>query len=101
MEVELVEVKTQGTKELNDVGNALKKVQESVAQALKDGWQPGEDLPIIIMQAIPALGTAIDGLGKAGAEVQAYPVAAILGTLVPVAEGVQSLLDLKGENESA
>lgn len=33
------------------------KIGEAVKQALADGWQPGQDLPVIVTAAISELGT--------------------------------------------
>jgi hypothetical protein len=95
----LVDVKTQGTKELNEVGEALKGIMTATKAALKDGWQPGTDLPLIVTSAFASLPKAIEGLSQVGQEVKDFPVQAVMGALVPVAEGVGELIsgDKSGE----
>ena len=97
--VEMVEVKTEGTKELHELGLALKSIMVATQQALKDGWQPGTDIPAIVASSFVALPTAIDGLNKAKDEVKGRPVPAITGVVVPVLEGVDALLELKDDKK--
>ena len=90
--VELVEVKTQGTKELNELGQALKTLITKTQEALKDGFQAGEDIPAILMGSYQDLTKAIQAIEKVGGEIKAEPVKAIMGALIPVSEGVEGLL---------
>ena len=97
-EVTLVDVSTKGTKELNELGNALKKVIVATKEATADGFQAGTDIPAVLMASYQDLTKAIEGIDKAGSEIKAEAVKAIVGVLVPVAEGVELLLDKDEES---
>lgn len=98
--VELVKIETEGTKEVHEIGLGNKAVLVAIGTALEDGWQPGTDLPSIIVNSIGPLGKAIDGAQKSGIEFKAYPTKATIGLTVPVLEGVESLLDIKKNVEA-
>jgi len=89
---ELIKLETEGTKEVHEVGLALKEILAQTKAALADGWQPGTDLPQILMGCFASLSKAIEGVGEAGEEFKAYPVNASIGALIPVLEGIQALL---------
>lgn len=50
---------------------------ESVKESLEDGWQPGIDIPVIMMKALNDLPSAIGGINKIGSEAKADPAAMI------------------------
>lgn len=97
--MELVKIETEVTKEVHEIGLAVKKVIESYKQATADGWQPGTDIPQILMGSYQGLLTAIDGVEKSGSEFKTEPVKAAMGALIPLSEGVELLMEKK-EDES-
>jgi hypothetical protein len=82
-------------KEIHEVGLALGAILKATGNALKDGFQPGEDIPVIVMAAVANLGAAVSGLDKVGDEFKALPVEATTGLLLPILEGIAALINLK------
>lgn len=80
------------TKEVNDVGLAIEGVMGATAQALKDGWQPGEDIPAIMLEAYQKVPEAIKNLNLAKGEFRGEPIKAGMGALIPVARGMDALI---------
>lgn len=89
--MELVKIETEGTKEVHEIGLAVKGVIEAYKQATADGWQLGQDIPAILMASYQKLTTAIDGADKADDEFSAEPAKASIGALIPLIEGVELL----------
>ncbi len=50
-------------KEADELATGLAALVKAAMDALKDGWQMGEDLPAL-MAALVALGPAVDGLDQ-------------------------------------
>jgi len=57
-------------KELNEVRKALVKVIQVSKEALKDGFQPGQDLPTIAISSYQDLILALQGFNEIPAEVK-------------------------------
>jgi hypothetical protein len=95
MTVELVDINTKGTKETNEIGLALKDIVVATSKALEDGFQPGQDLPTILLTAVTKLSVAIEGYEKVPAEFKEETVKALMGALIPISEGIESLLHKK------
>ena len=84
---ELKTVEVQVSKEAHELGEGLQKFVSSTRQALADGWQPGQDLPVVLASALEHLIPAIQGAEKIGAEAankQAFANAVYL-SLSPIA----------------
>lgn len=97
--VEKVKIEIEGTKEINEVGVAVKVLIQNTMAALKDGWQPGQDIPSVMLGSYQSLAKAIDGLSEAGKEVEAAPIDAIMGAMAPIAEGIEIVLEAKKAKE--
>lgn len=97
--VEKVKIEIEGTKEINEVGVAIKVIIQNTMAALKDGWQAGQDIPSVMLGSYQSLARAIDGLSEAGKEIEAAPIDAIMGALAPIAEGLEIILDSKKAKE--
>lgn len=64
MAVELIEVKVKVPKETYELEQGIVKFVAACKAALDDGFQPGQDLPMILTAAIATLLPAIDGVQK-------------------------------------
>jgi len=93
--MQTIETKLSTPKEVTEVGLALKQILEATAVALGDGFQPGNDIPVIMSSAFGSLVNAISGIQEIGAEVKESPLLSILGAIIPVAEGIEALLKVK------
>lgn len=100
--MEMKEFKTQYPKETMEVGEALAETLNATAKALEDGWQPGTDIPAIVIAPIGKLGQALDGMKNIPEEFSVKPVLATMGIVGPVADAGQNLIDsLRGKQEVA
>lgn len=93
--MDLIKYDVESPKEILEVGIALGAILRATGEALKDGFQPGEDLPVIITSAIAHLGQAIQGVNEVGNEFKEMPVHASLGLINPIMVGVAELIKLK------
>ena len=66
--MEKVEVKLMVAKETYELGQGIDKFIAALQGALANGWQMGEDLPIVVQSAIADLVPAVQGVEKIGAE---------------------------------
>ena len=55
-------------KEFYEVFGAMGVLVDSYKVAIKDGWQPGMDIPSIVLGSLPALGQALTGLDQVPGE---------------------------------
>lgn len=90
METKKLEIEV--PKEINEVGECIKAILIASATALKDGFQPGQDIPVILASAFGGLMTAIGDCQKIPEEFTTLPVGASLGILLPVAQGVEEMI---------
>lgn len=79
-----MEVQVQVAKEMHELMDGLSEVILATKQALADGFQPGQDLPAIVLAAINKLPPALEGMDKVKDELKLNPKefvnAASLGT---------------------
>lgn len=68
--METVDVTLKCAKETYELGKGLEGVLLAVQKALKDGWQPGTDLPAIAIESLQALGPAVQGVEKIADELK-------------------------------
>lgn len=61
-------VTTEVSKETYEMGMALAKMVEAIKDALADGWQPGQDLPVLITAVIGNIAQIAQGVAAAPAE---------------------------------
>ena len=64
------DVTVQVSKESYELGQGVVKFLAALKQALKDGWQPGADLPVLLNAAILDLVTGFKSKEKLGLEKQ-------------------------------
>lgn len=69
--MEYVDVTLKCAKETYELGKGLEGVVIAIKNALKDGWQPGTDLPMIAVQSLNALAPAVQGVEKLPEEAKA------------------------------
>jgi hypothetical protein len=69
--MEQVKLEVLVPKEVHELGAGLVKFVGAMKQALKDGFQPGMDIPVIIATAMNDLIPAFDGIDKVGGELAA------------------------------
>lgn len=58
------EISVTVSKETIELMDGLAKFVGAVKTALKDGWQPGSDLPVLLSSTITDLVPALDGIDK-------------------------------------
>jgi len=92
METKIIELEV--PKEISEVGEALGAVLKAVGVALEDGFQPGEDIPVIVTSAVANLGVALGGIQNVPREFMEDPTMAILGVINPVALGIKEVVKL-------
>lgn len=89
--MEKLEIKQEVAKESYELALALANVARAVKVALADGFQAGQDLPVIITAAISELPKAIDGMDKIKLEA-AEPVLLAKSLSLPMFDLVQDLI---------
>lgn len=80
--MEKLKLEVEVAKETYELGKGLDGIVGAVQKALADGWQPGQDVPQILMEAMGALVPAIQGVDKISAETsdpQAFADAVYMG----------------------
>lgn len=65
-----LEIKVQVEKEAYELGQGIKNMTLSCTKALKDGFQPGQDLPVVLQAAMVDLFPALQGVEKLGLELE-------------------------------
>lgn len=70
-----MDVQVQVEKEMHELMQALHGIVKATKQALADGFQPGMDIPQVVMAAVGVLPAAIQGLDSLPANAKANPVA--------------------------
>jgi len=93
--MELIKIETMVTKEVHEIGVAIREVIKAYKLATIDGFQVGQDVPAILMASYGELTKAIAGVDLADDEAKAEPLKAALGALIPLAEGVELLMEKK------
>lgn len=87
-----MKIEVEVTKEVHELGLAFKKIIVAYHAAKADGWDTLQDLPAVVLAAIPDLMAGLQGIEKSGAEFKEAPIKAALGALVPIAEGIELLV---------
>jgi len=70
-----IDVQVTVSKETHELGIGMSSFVGSVKQALADGWQPGQDLPVIITSAVTDLVPSIQGVDQMDDEAKENPIA--------------------------
>ena len=68
--VELIKRELECTKESTELMEGLTALVDAYFEAVKDGWQLGQDLPVIITAAVQKLLPAFQGIEKLGSEIK-------------------------------
>ena len=71
-----LKVEVEVSKEIYEAGQGLGKFVRAMRGALKNGWQPGEDLPVAMQHAMSDLVPALNGITEVKAEVDEDKAAA-------------------------
>lgn len=66
--MELLKKEVQVTKEFSELWEGLAEIVKACKLAIADGFQPGQDLPVIAVQSFASLTKAIGGLDQLPAE---------------------------------
>ena len=66
--MELLKVECEVSKEAYELAQGLVKFSAAVKTAMADGWQMGQDLPVVIAAAMGDLMPAMQGVDKLGEE---------------------------------
>ena len=85
--MEVVKVEIEMPKEAYELAVGLGKFGKAVKMALADGWQMGNDIPVVMTSALADLLPALQGADKIADEANLDPVgvgAAVLEGLKPV-----------------
>ena len=77
-------VSVEVSKESHELATGVSNIVSVVRQCLADGWQPGTDVPTVVLAVIHELGTAMQGVDKIAAEWQEDRGATVLAALLPV-----------------
>lgn len=67
----LVKVEVEVPKESYELANGLAKILKAAKDAAADGWQSGQDLPVVLLEAFKELPGMISGFSDVGAEFKA------------------------------
>lgn len=59
-----VKIELEVAKEAHELAQGLVEMVKAVKEAMKDGFQVGQDVPVIVSAAVQKLPAAIDGLDK-------------------------------------
>lgn len=90
--MELKKLEVEVSKEAHELGEAIAKLVIATKEALKDGFQVGQDVPAVVMTAFAELPKAIEGLDKLDDEAKAALKPFIMALTLPVMDAVESLL---------
>lgn len=64
-------------KEWSEVGDALVEIAKAVKLAKADGWQAGQDVPVVLLASFQPLAKALDGVMMLEGEAKEAPEGAI------------------------
>lgn len=78
-------------KEWSEVGDALVGVAVAVKAAKADGWQPGTDIPAVLMASFGPLAKALEGAQNLPVEAKESPAGAIKALALAGADALEAL----------
>lgn len=90
--MELKKLEVEVSKEAHELGEAIAKLVMATKDAMKDGFQAGQDIPAVVMTAFAELPKAIEGLDKLDDEAKAGLKPFVMAFTLPVMDAVESLL---------
>jgi hypothetical protein len=80
----IVDTQEKVSKEAHELAEGIANTVLSIQKALSDGWQPGQDLPIILNAVLLDLVPKIQGIEKLGSEKEENLEAFVTAFLLPV-----------------
>ena len=80
------------SKETYELGIGLAEFIGQVKNALEDGWQPGEDLPVMLTSALSVLAPSLQGIEKIKGEYEDNPDAFANAVAITGSEIFKALL---------
>ena len=66
--MEKLKVELEVTKEAHELAMGVLELIKAVKKSLDDGFQPGQDIPVIAMEAFQKMLPAVEGVSKLGEE---------------------------------
>jgi hypothetical protein len=66
--VETVKIEVEVPKEAHELAKGIMKIIQASRVALADGFQPTQDLPVLLVEAVKELPAALGGVDKLGDE---------------------------------
>jgi len=93
--VDMITKSVQVPKEVDEVMVAIVNILKVTKQALADGWQPGQDLPVILTAAATNLLPAVDGMNKIGDEWKQERAGVLRSTMLGSADIVDAMLPVQ------
>lgn len=90
--MEMKKLELEVPKEMYEVGEGVKTILVAIANAIKDGWQPAQDIPPILASSFSALMLAVEGCTNIPEEIEAMPVTAIKGAVLPITDGIEEMI---------
>lgn len=90
--MEKLKIEVEVAKEVYELGVGISQVVKAVKEALDNGWQMGEDLPLVLSAVISHLVPAVQGIDKISDELKEDPSAFAKGVVIPVSDAVASFL---------
>lgn len=85
--VEMRKKETEVPASADDLADALYKVAKATKEALADGWQPGTDLPPILLTAVKEFGEVAESAGKLSPDAKTKPAAFAKALAMGAADG--------------
>lgn len=90
--MEKVKLEVEVAKEAYELGEGLASMVLAVKDALKDGFQPGQDLPAVVTAAFTKLVPAVEGMDKLDDELKEDAKAFLDALYLSLGKGVAELL---------
>lgn len=90
--METVSITVELPKEAYELGQGVVGIMLAVKDALADGWQPGIDVPVIIVKSLDSLVPALQGVDKLGDEAKENPARFGKALGMSVADGAEAIL---------
>lgn len=90
-----VNVQLQLSKEAYELSKGLADLVVAIKACVADGWQPGQDIPVIISEVIGKLVPALAGTEKLPEEFKVDPYASSLAIAIPLIEMIGKLIKPK------
>lgn len=90
--MELVKREVELTKEVDELMQGLAKIVLASKQALNDGFQPGQDLPAILVASVAELPEMVSGLDQLDDEFKAHPDKVLKAVAMGASDIVGALL---------